>query len=262
MLDRQPESTRRFLLQTSILRQLNGSLCDTLTGQSGGETTLADLEKANLFVSYIGGDGHWYRYHRLFADVLAERLQRKHPDLPPTLHRRAARWYAQNHLLGEAIDHAMSAHDHQFAAELVQNGAMDLLKEGALSTLAGWLSQLPDPVVAEAPMARRRFRLGVAADRQAGPDRELSRSRRTGHGQRWTARGEVRGHIATIRAYAAAIQGQMEEALGLAQEALEFLAEDDLSTRCVVTFVLGGIQFMRQDVPSRHRGYACSQPDG
>ena len=76
VLERQPHNLKMFLLQTSILSRLNGSLCATLTGQSDGEATLEHLEKANLFLAPLGDDSHWYRYHHLFADVMTSRLQR------------------------------------------------------------------------------------------------------------------------------------------------------------------------------------------
>ena len=54
VLERQPEDLKMFLLQTSILGRLNGSLCNALTGQSDGEATLEYLEETNLFVSPLG----------------------------------------------------------------------------------------------------------------------------------------------------------------------------------------------------------------
>ena len=50
VISQQPESVQQFLLQTSILKRLNGSLCDAVTGQSNGKTTLDQIEKANLFL--------------------------------------------------------------------------------------------------------------------------------------------------------------------------------------------------------------------
>jgi len=50
VLDRQPEPVRRLLLRTSILERVNGELAGLLTGDSGGERVLADLEAANAFV--------------------------------------------------------------------------------------------------------------------------------------------------------------------------------------------------------------------
>ena len=91
VLNRQTESLRTFLLQTSILGRLNGSLCDALTGQSDGDATLEWCEKANLFVSPLGGEYGWYRYHHLFAQVMTNRLQRLYPEQIPGLHLRAVR---------------------------------------------------------------------------------------------------------------------------------------------------------------------------
>src|SRR5215203_2893622 len=45
-----PEETRRFLVQTSILDHLSGSLCDAVTGASGGQEMLEHLERENLFL--------------------------------------------------------------------------------------------------------------------------------------------------------------------------------------------------------------------
>src|SRR6516164_6728646 len=50
VLDRRSEAVRRLLLRTSILERVNGELADLLTGGSGGERILQDLEEANAFV--------------------------------------------------------------------------------------------------------------------------------------------------------------------------------------------------------------------
>jgi LuxR family maltose regulon positive regulatory protein len=50
VLDRQSEPVRRLLLRTSVLDRVNGELADLLTGGSGGERILQQLEQANTFV--------------------------------------------------------------------------------------------------------------------------------------------------------------------------------------------------------------------
>jgi LuxR family transcriptional regulator, maltose regulon positive regulatory protein len=50
VLDRQSEHVRRLLLRTSLLERVNGDLADLLTGASGGERILQDLERAGAFV--------------------------------------------------------------------------------------------------------------------------------------------------------------------------------------------------------------------
>ena len=79
VLLRQPERVRTFLLQTSILDRLSGPLCDAVTGQEDGGSTLEELERGNLFVVPLDDSRQWVRYHHLFAEVLQARLLRELP---------------------------------------------------------------------------------------------------------------------------------------------------------------------------------------
>src|SRR5213592_1826533 len=58
VLQRQPESVRSFLLQSSILDRLNGALCDAVTGQEGGKARLEALERGNFFVVPLDDKRH------------------------------------------------------------------------------------------------------------------------------------------------------------------------------------------------------------
>jgi len=86
VLDRQPEPVRRLLLRTSVLDRVNGELADALTGGSGGEGILQELEEANAFVVSLDAARSWFRYHRLFADLLQLRLRRTASAEVPALH--------------------------------------------------------------------------------------------------------------------------------------------------------------------------------
>ena len=79
VLDRQSEQVRRLLLRTSVLERVNGELADLLTGVSGGERVLHDLEEANAFVVSLDPARSWFRYHRLFAGLLQLELRRTGP---------------------------------------------------------------------------------------------------------------------------------------------------------------------------------------
>ena len=83
VLDRQPEQVRRLLLRTSVLERVNGELADLLTGGSGGERVLQDLEEANAFVVSLDAPRSWFRYHQLFADLLQLELRRTEPGESP-----------------------------------------------------------------------------------------------------------------------------------------------------------------------------------
>jgi LuxR family maltose regulon positive regulatory protein len=96
VLERQPEPVRELLLRTSLLDRVSGPLADHLTGASGSERVLQELEDANAFVSALDVRRSWFRYHHLFADLLQLELRRVHPELVDGLHRAAAGWFEEH----------------------------------------------------------------------------------------------------------------------------------------------------------------------
>jgi LuxR family transcriptional regulator, maltose regulon positive regulatory protein len=152
VLDRQPDEVRAFLLDTSVLDQLAGGLCDALTGRSDGQSMLETLERENLFVVPLDDERRWYRYHHLFADALRARLAARHADRVGELHAAASRWLAENGLLGDAVPHAIAAGDHEHTADLVELTVADLRRRRQDRTLREWLGALPDDVVRRRPL--------------------------------------------------------------------------------------------------------------
>ena len=144
VLNRQPEHLRNFLLQTSILGRLCGSLCDAVTRQENSQQMLNTLEKANLFVIPLDDERCWYRYHHLFADLLEQRLRMKQGDLVAELHRRASQWFAENDFKNEAVDHAFAAQDYTQAAQLIEEIAEIDWDRARESRLLQWFKKLPD----------------------------------------------------------------------------------------------------------------------
>jgi LuxR family maltose regulon positive regulatory protein len=71
VFERQPPEVQRFLLSTSILGGLTGSLCDAVLGERGGapggdsQAMLERLDSENLFVVRLDDTRTWYRYHHL-----------------------------------------------------------------------------------------------------------------------------------------------------------------------------------------------------
>jgi LuxR family transcriptional regulator, maltose regulon positive regulatory protein len=111
VLDRQSEDVRRLLLRTSVLERVNGELADLLTGSSGGERVLQDLEEANAFVVSVDAARSWFRYHRLFAGLLQLELRRTGSGEVAALHELAATWLAGHEFGVETIRHAQAAQD-------------------------------------------------------------------------------------------------------------------------------------------------------
>ncbi len=152
VLGGQPDELREFLLDTSVLDQMTGALCDALTGRADGQEMLEMLERGNVFVVALDDERRWYRYHHLFADALRARLAGRDADRVRALHAAAARWLAENGLLSDAVRHAIASGDHQHAADLVELSLADMRRRRQDRTLRDWLTALPDDVVRRRPL--------------------------------------------------------------------------------------------------------------
>jgi LuxR family transcriptional regulator, maltose regulon positive regulatory protein len=233
VLDRQPEEVRSFLVETSVLQNLSGELCDAVTGRPDGQQMLEGLERANLFLVPLDEERRWYRYHQLFGDLLRVRLQSE-PARIPDLHRRAAGWCEQHGLIDEAIAHALQAGEPQWAARLVERHVEELFLTGERATLERWIAALPEDVVCSrarlsliqalsAITASRleeaeRF-LGVAEATPPDPDDPHDPS--VGRNVSWLANvpavaaisraelARVRGDASSVRVFAASAQAQL-----------------------------------------------------
>ncbi len=150
VLDMLEPSTRRFLLQVSILGRLNGPLCDAVTGGTGSGTLLADLERRNLFIS-VDGAGQWYHAHQLFSEALRVELTRTTPRVVPVLHGRAAAWLEAEGDLEAATDHAIAAHDVTLASRLVAGQTQPMAASGRSGDLRRWLAALSWPEARQDP---------------------------------------------------------------------------------------------------------------
>ena len=142
-----PATLREFLLRTSILDRLEPSLCEAVTDEAGAADALEECVRRNLFTVPLDAEGRWYRYHRLFADVLRHELGVRHPARVPELHARAARWLERAGFVEEAIRHALAAGDAGGAAELVAAHWSEYFNHGWLTTVSRWLAALPDETV-------------------------------------------------------------------------------------------------------------------
>jgi LuxR family maltose regulon positive regulatory protein len=154
VLDRVPAEFRQLLLRTSVLDRVNGPLADLLTGGSGGERILEELERANAFVVSLDPQRCWFRYHHLFADLLQLELRRTAPDEVPALHRRAADWFARRGHPAEAVRHAQAGEDWELAVRVLSDHWLGLWLDGRSATAHELLTAFPsDVLVADADLA-------------------------------------------------------------------------------------------------------------
>jgi LuxR family maltose regulon positive regulatory protein len=123
-----------------------------VTGRKGCRATLHELEQTNLFLVPLDNRRHWYRYHRLFANLLRSRLEEAQPDQVPGLHRRASIWCEQEGLTPEAVSHALAAPDYERAADLVERHGFVMTIRGESALAQRWLKALPQDAFHSRPL--------------------------------------------------------------------------------------------------------------
>ena len=153
MLERQPAEVQDLLLRTSLLDRVNGELADLMTGRPGSERILLELEDANAFVVSLDPERTWFRFHQLFGDMLRLELRRTLPEDMPTLHRRAAEWFARHGQVVDAIRHTQAAGDWPEAARLLADHALSLTLDGQARTIEVLIRSFPAGAAADPELA-------------------------------------------------------------------------------------------------------------
>src|ERR1700734_4019172 len=143
VLERQSPEVRRLLLRTSVLDLVSGPLADALTGGTGGERILQELEAANAFVVSMDAARSWFRYHHLFADLLQLELRRTAPGEVTGLHGVAAQWFAGHGYPVQAVRHAQAVQDWASAARLLADHWPSLQLDGRPATVHPLLARFP-----------------------------------------------------------------------------------------------------------------------
>jgi LuxR family maltose regulon positive regulatory protein len=263
VLQRQTDAVRSFLLQTSILSRMTGSLCDAVTGQEHGRATLEQLDRANLFLVRLDDRREWYRYHHLFADVLQARLLDERPDEVPVLHRRASEWHEGNGDRSEAIRHAIAGKDFERAADMVELAMPEAtrLRQDALRRT--WMEELPAEIVRRRPVLSNLFaatRLvhgeteGVAAflrDAEAGLNGELGETRHMDE----DAFRSLRGSIAIHRAGLARLTDDVSGTIRHASSALDLIDQGDDLGRGSASALLALARWANGELLAADQGY-------
>src|SRR3984885_336282 len=143
MLERQPPEVQGLLLRTSLLDRVSGELADLLTGATGSERILLDLEDANAFVVSLDPGRNWFRYHRMFGELLRLELRHTMPEDVAGLHQLAAHWLASRGQAADAIGHLQAAGDWNEAARMLTDHALSLTLDGQAGTVAALLRAFP-----------------------------------------------------------------------------------------------------------------------
>jgi LuxR family maltose regulon positive regulatory protein len=232
--------TLQFLLQTCLLEQLHGDLCDAMTDRHDSQQMLETLERDALFLTALDDTREWFRYHPLFADVLREELRRRHAPDAASLHRRAARWYQDRGMPEQAFRHAVAGNDVDLVTQIGDDYAVIKMESGELNVVGTWLQLIPGTWFAVYPLIsllKVEFLIFAGAIDEGARllDDVEQRIRRSD----CRDRGAQLAKIATVRCAIACFLNDLSSAEAFAAEALGGLPAEDRVYRANIYHALG-----------------------
>ncbi|KMV32644.1 HTH-type transcriptional regulator MalT [Franconibacter pulveris 1160] len=239
VLDNVDDSTRQFLLKSSLLRSMNDALIVRVTGEENGQMRLEEIERQGLFLQRMDDSGEWFSYHPLFGGFLRQRCQWELATELPDIHRAAAEsWMAQG-FPSEAIHHALAAGDSRMLRDILLNHAWGLFNHSELALLEESLKALPwESLLANPKLVLLQAWLMQSQHRYSEVNTLLARAEQ----EMQEAMDEtLHGEFNALRAQVAINDGDPEEAERLAMIALDTLPLASFYSRIVATSVHGEV---------------------
>ena len=274
VLDGLAEQVREFLLETSVLERLSGGLCDAVTGRDDGQAMLERVEQAGLFLMPLDEVRGWWRYHRLFADLLRARLQQQRPGRVAVLHRAAAAWYEEHGLADDAVGHALAAGDTAWAARLIEqhfDATLYLRSEGA--TAQRWLAALPAELVqTRTRLLLAQVLLAATLGRAEAMEPPLDAAERAladaapaadepfepSVGKAASMLGNIPALIALHRGFLAQLRGDAESTAAFASQALAELGGGERLLSSIAQGLLAAAEWLRGRLTAAEQAFVSS----
>jgi LuxR family maltose regulon positive regulatory protein len=147
-----PEEERRFLMRTSMLEELNGPLCDAVTGERGSTTLLASLERRGLVVRRAHDDGNWFAAHLATRDLLRHELRLAHPGAEQVMLGKAATWHLDHGQVQSAARYLIEAEDWDSLIQLVDHCGRACFSNSSAAEIVEWLDAIPGTADAGEPL--------------------------------------------------------------------------------------------------------------
>ncbi len=255
----QPPALQDFLLSTSFLDRLTGTLCDAVTGRHDSAQLLEHLARANLFLLPLGQDNGrtWYRYYALFAEAMRHSARQRLSEAKTrAVMEKASQWYADHGFLDEAIEAALAAQDFAQAATLVEQ-VIDQRSFNELYTLRRWAEQIPEDVLRAHPVLCFNYAMVLlfTLDRYAPATAALLETPLRMAEDTWRSQqNDARlGQVFSLRANVHLWQGDLTRGFAYARESLELLAEDDVFWRGASLLTVGLEELLTGQIDAAHQ---------
>ncbi len=159
VLAQQPDEIQLFLLQTSLLIELDEAACAAVMDDEDGINSRTGLEHVvvnGLFVTSVPSlmpVGMTYRYHATFRNMLQDRLRNHFCSSEiAAIHHRIAAHMAKVGNIDFALQSWLKADAPDLAVAQVEAQTMALIDNEAWPTLVRYLSYLPESITESRPL--------------------------------------------------------------------------------------------------------------
>lgn len=233
---REPE-IYAFLKETVVLQRMTPEICNALLSITNAEEKLKYIEKQGLFITHIeDAYSSVYIYHPILREILYEDRCKQDLAHMTSLHRRAADLYFGLQDYEQAIFHALAAGANDFAAQLILEGSQSTRLKGQVETLARWIDTLPLSTLERSPqllLSRANIYLTHQETSQALPllEKALELVDDPGIALDQKIIPHLRAEILVAESVVRFEAGSYEQAQRLCEQALQYLAEDEVEIR-------------------------------
>ena len=155
VLDRQPPCLREFMLRTSLMDEIDATLCEAAFDahwrppDQAWQDLIDRVMQSNLFVMPIGEQGDGLRYHQLFQDFLQQQLAAERPHEERLILRRLVAVYLERRQWEHGYATAKRLDEPQLTAWVIEQAGLPLLRAGRMLLLAKWLDELSPALLSD-----------------------------------------------------------------------------------------------------------------
>jgi LuxR family transcriptional regulator, maltose regulon positive regulatory protein len=156
VLEQLPPQLQTFLMETSILEDVQPDFCDRLLETTNAAESLRECERRCLFVSRLenldpNDQSRTYRHHNLFRDYLQEVLKTTKPNRYQELQARSAYLYKEQGNITRMMWHFAQSHDYDSLISELFSISENELRAGHTQSILSWLEALPANLVESYP---------------------------------------------------------------------------------------------------------------
>ena len=147
----QSAERQEALLRLSVLDEMCAGLAEDVAGVADGDALLRQFERESMFIVAAPDRVGWYRFHPLFRDLLHFRLLARDADDETRLLRVAAEWHLERADTATAVEYLLRARAWDSVCQIVLASGRDVYERLRTTTIARWLSQIPEEVRSSDP---------------------------------------------------------------------------------------------------------------